>query len=143
MLVPGVCGVVEIDIFGQSVTGTTEVVARLRELAAAEAGRSNSARDLFRVLDRALRAGAKVSLQRGEARALLILLRVPAAATPHALQVNRRNLLGGLIHEYQRRSMTIEFLHPTGVTDSAASFTNTATPLEPTLRTPHPILASR
>lgn len=78
MLVTGVCGVVEIDIFGQTVSATPGAVARLRELAAAEAGRSNSARDLSLVLDRALRTGAKVSLQRGEARALLKLLRVPA-----------------------------------------------------------------
>ena len=27
---------------------------------------------------------------------------IPAAATPHSLQVNRRDLLGGLIHEYER-----------------------------------------
>jgi len=76
MLVTGVCGVVEIDIFGQTVSATTGVVARLRELA--EAGRSNSARDLSLVLDRALRTGARVSLQRGEARALSKLLRAPA-----------------------------------------------------------------
>jgi hypothetical protein len=78
MLLTGFCGVVEIDIFGQTVSVTAGVAARLRELAAAEAGRSNSARDLSLVLDRALRTGAKVSLQRGEARALSKLLRTPA-----------------------------------------------------------------
>jgi len=69
--------VVEIDIFGQTVSASTDAVTRLRELAAAEAGRSNSARDLSLVLDRVLRTGAKVSLHRGETRALLKLLRAP------------------------------------------------------------------
>jgi putative transposase len=40
---------------------------------------------------------------------------IATVAPPHALYVDRRDLLGGLIHEYERRrSVTIEFLHPTG-----------------------------
>lgn len=64
----------EIDIFGRQVLASPGAVAKLRDLAAAEAGRSNSARDLSLVLERALRTGATVALQRGEARALVDLL---------------------------------------------------------------------
>ena len=40
---------------------------------------------------------------------------------PRALQVRRRDLLGGLIHELRaRRRMTIEFLHPTGMPNLAS-----------------------
>ena len=68
---------VELDIIGQKVSAPDGVISRLRELAAAEAGRSNSARDLSLVLERALRTHATVALQRGEARALIELLRPP------------------------------------------------------------------
>jgi hypothetical protein len=56
-------------------------VAKLRELAAARAAQSSSQRDLSLVVDRALRTGATVALQRGEARALLELLEAKAADT--------------------------------------------------------------
>ena len=65
---------VELDILGKTVSVPDAAVARLRELAAAEAGRSNTARDLSLVLDRALKTGAHVALHRGEARALVDLL---------------------------------------------------------------------
>ncbi|MGD0713066.1 MAG: hypothetical protein ABSB24_02630 [Gaiellaceae bacterium] len=56
-------------------------MAKLRELAAARAAQSSSQRDLSLVVDRALRTGATVALQRGEARALLELLEAKAADT--------------------------------------------------------------
>lgn len=97
ILAAGVCGVIEIHILGQAVHVSPAAVAELRDRAAAEAGRSNSARDLSLILDRALRTGATVALQRGEARALLTLLdHLPAnpelavlAATIHARQPPR------------------------------------------------------
>jgi hypothetical protein len=72
--------VTEIHLLGQVVHASRVAVAELRDQAASEAGRSNSARDLSLVLDRALRTGATVALQRGEARALLTLL--DSATTP-------------------------------------------------------------
>lgn len=66
-------GLVWLDVLGRVVTVSPAVAARLRDLAAAGAGRSLSQRDLSLVLERALRTGATVALQRGEARALLDL----------------------------------------------------------------------
>jgi hypothetical protein len=66
--------VIEIDIFGHLTSVSTDTLEKLRDRAAAEAGHSNSARDLSLVLDRALRTGATVALHRGETRALLTLL---------------------------------------------------------------------
>lgn len=79
MLAAGSAVSIEIDILGQTVTVSPTAVAKLRDLAAAEVGRSNSARDLSLVLDRALRTGAMVALHRGEARALLDLLHTHSA----------------------------------------------------------------
>ena len=65
---------VELDILGATVSASKEAIARVRDLAAAQAGRSASARDLSLVLERALNARSKVALQRGETRALLDLI---------------------------------------------------------------------
>jgi hypothetical protein len=65
-----------LDILGRMLTVSPAVVGRLRDLAAARAGQSSSQRDLSLVLERAVRTGATVALQRGEARALLELLEV-------------------------------------------------------------------
>lgn len=65
---------IAIDISGQRVGVSRDAAARLRDSAAAEAGHSNSARDLSLILDRALHTGATVALHRGEARALVKLL---------------------------------------------------------------------
>jgi hypothetical protein len=70
----GVCRVIELDICGTAITASSSLVARLRDLAAARAGFSSAQRDLSLLLDRALRTGAIVALQRGEARALLELV---------------------------------------------------------------------
>jgi len=66
--------VIEIDILGHLMTVSTDTLKKLRDRAAAEAGRSSFARDLSLVLDRALRTGATVALHRGETRALFALL---------------------------------------------------------------------
>ena len=79
ILAGGAAAVIEIDILGQAVRVSPTAVGKLRDLAAAEAGRSNSARDLSLVLDRALRTGTIVALHRGEARALLKFLDREAA----------------------------------------------------------------
>jgi len=63
-----------LDILGRMLTVSPALVGRLRDLAAARAGQSSSQRDLSLVLERAVRTGATVALQRREARALLELV---------------------------------------------------------------------
>jgi hypothetical protein len=70
----GMAALLRLDILGGTLTASPAVVGRLRDLAAARAGQSSSQRDLSLVLDRALRTGATVALQRREARALLELV---------------------------------------------------------------------
>lgn len=65
---------IQLDILGRPVTAAEQTVACVRDLAAAQAGRSASARDLSLVLDRVLKTGARIALRRGEARALVDLL---------------------------------------------------------------------
>lgn len=67
---------IQLDILGRSFSAPENSIARLRDLAAAQAGRSASDRDLSLVLDRALKTGAHVVLHRGEARSFLSLLAV-------------------------------------------------------------------
>jgi hypothetical protein len=68
-----------LDILGRMLTVSPALVGRLRARAAARAGQSSSQRDLSLVLERALRTGATVALQRGEARALLELVETEPA----------------------------------------------------------------
>jgi hypothetical protein len=63
-----------LDILERTLTASPAVVGKLRDLAAARAGHSSSQRDLSLVLDRAVRTGATVALQRADARALLELV---------------------------------------------------------------------
>jgi hypothetical protein len=70
----GVCGMIELDIYGSVIEVSRSAVVRLRDLAAARAGGSSAQRDLSLLLDRALGTHTKVALQRGEARALLELV---------------------------------------------------------------------
>jgi hypothetical protein len=63
-----------LDILGRMLTVSPALVGRLRDLAAARAGQSSSQRDLSLVLERAVRTGATVTVQREEARALLELV---------------------------------------------------------------------
>ena len=65
---------IELDILGEKVSAPSGAVTRLRDLAAAAAGRSSSARDLSLVLDRAIQTKTTVALHRGETRALSSLL---------------------------------------------------------------------
>jgi hypothetical protein len=66
--------VIGLDILGRVVTASPSVIAKLRDLAAAGAGRSLPQRDLSLALDRALRTQSTIVLQRGEVRALLELV---------------------------------------------------------------------
>ena len=65
----GMARLVRLGVLGRSLTASPALVGRLRDLAAARAGQSSSQRDLSLVLDRAVRTGATVALQRGDARA--------------------------------------------------------------------------
>lgn len=64
---------VTLEIQGRAVRISREQVARARDLAAAESGRSLPLRDLALVLDLALTVQRVIVLRRGEARELLQL----------------------------------------------------------------------
>jgi hypothetical protein len=67
--------VIELDIMGK-ITSIADVDARrLRDAAAAVAGRSAGHRDLSLLLDRALETHRRIALQRGEQRALDAILK--------------------------------------------------------------------
>jgi hypothetical protein len=65
---------IELDITGVLTTLEDGDAQRLRDAAAAAAGRSGAHRDLSLLLDRALATHKRIALQRGEARALEELL---------------------------------------------------------------------
>jgi hypothetical protein len=62
--------VIVLDVPGGQVELRREDVARLRDTATAQSGRSSAARDLSLLLDRAL-TGARVVLRRAEVKALI------------------------------------------------------------------------
>jgi len=64
---------IDLDVHGHMVGVPREVVSRLAAAAAARAGISSRHRDLSLLLGRALESG-KVTLTRGEARALRVVL---------------------------------------------------------------------
>ena len=65
---------VQLDVIGQLVTLSEREAKELRAVAGAEAGRSSTRRDLSLLLDRGLRTGTTVALNRAEARELADLL---------------------------------------------------------------------
>ena len=65
---------ITIDLNGRSCALTREPLAELRDLAAGDAGRASSRRDLSLILEQALCDRRAVVLRRGEARALASLL---------------------------------------------------------------------
>ena len=66
--------VVKLDVIGQLVTLSEREAEELRDVAAGEAGRSTSRRDLSILLERGLRTKTTVALSRAEARELTDLL---------------------------------------------------------------------
>ena len=85
----GLAAVIDLDILGQAFSVSAQAAAGLRDFAAAEAGRSASARDLSLVLTRALNTNTKVALHRGEARALLTPLATHAADNAELAALDR------------------------------------------------------
>ncbi len=65
---------IELDIMGKVASIADVDARRLRDAAAAEAGRSAGHRDLSLLLDRALETHRRIALQRGEQRALEAIL---------------------------------------------------------------------
>jgi hypothetical protein len=72
---------IELDVAGQTVTVPRDFVSALAAAAAARAGVSSRHRDLSLLLGRALGSG-KVSLSRGEARALDAVLEESGLTLP-------------------------------------------------------------
>lgn len=66
--------VVKLDVIGELVTLSEREAEELRDVAAAEAGRSTSRRDLSILFERGLRTKTTVALSRAEARELADLL---------------------------------------------------------------------
>ena len=66
--------VVKLDVIGQLVTLSEREAEELRDVAAADAGRSSTRRDLSLLLERGLRTKTTVALSRAEARELAELL---------------------------------------------------------------------
>ena len=66
--------VVKLDVIGTLVTLSEREAAGLRDVAAADAGRSTSRRDLSLLLERGLRTRTTVAISRAEARELAELL---------------------------------------------------------------------
>lgn len=83
----GFVAVIELDIMGDIVSIQDNDARRLRDAAAAEAGRSAGHRDLSLLLDRALQTRRRVAVHRGEQRALEEILE--KEKLPH-LQLIRR-----------------------------------------------------
>jgi hypothetical protein len=65
---------VELDVIGQRVTLSEREAEELRDVAAADAGRSTNRRDLSILLERGLRTKTTVALSGAEARELADLL---------------------------------------------------------------------
>jgi hypothetical protein len=65
---------VQLDVIGTLVTLSEREAEALRDLAAADAGRSTTRRDLSLLLERGLRTKTTVALSRAEARELADLL---------------------------------------------------------------------
>ena len=66
--------VVKLDVIGKLVTLSEREAEELRDVAAADAGRSSTRRDLSLLLERGLRTRTTVALSRPEARELAELL---------------------------------------------------------------------
>ena len=66
--------VVKLDVIGKLVTRSEREAEELRDVAAADAGRSSTRRDLSLLLERGLRTRTTVALSRAEARELAELL---------------------------------------------------------------------
>ena len=66
--------VVKLDVIGTLVTLSEREAEGLRDVAAADAGRSTSRRDLSLLLERGLRTRTTVAISRAEARELAELL---------------------------------------------------------------------
>jgi hypothetical protein len=80
--------VIELDIMGDIVSIQDNDARRLRDAAAAEAGRSAGHRDLSLLLDRALQTRRRVAVHRGEQRALEEILE--KEELPHLQLIRRR-----------------------------------------------------
>jgi hypothetical protein len=65
---------VKLDVIGKLVTLSEREAGELRDVAAADAGRSTTRRDLSLLLERGLRTKTTVALNRAEARDLAELL---------------------------------------------------------------------
>jgi hypothetical protein len=65
---------VKLDVIGKLVTLSEREAKELRDVAAADAGRSTTRRDLSLLLERGLRTKTTVALSRAEARELVELL---------------------------------------------------------------------
>jgi predicted O-methyltransferase YrrM len=76
---------VQLDVIGKLVTLSEREAEALREVAAADAGRSTSRRDLSLLLERGLRTKTTVALSRAEARELADLLATGAFGSNLAL----------------------------------------------------------
>ena len=85
---------IELDVAGQTVTVPRDVVSALAAAAAARAGVSSRHRDLSLLLGRALGAG-KVTLSRGEARALDAVLEEAGLSLPQQDGAGRGADAGG------------------------------------------------
>jgi hypothetical protein len=75
--------VIELDIIGDVASINDEDALRLRDAAAAQAGRSAGHRDLSLLIDRALKTRRRVALQTGERRALEAMLETEEFADLH------------------------------------------------------------
>jgi hypothetical protein len=79
--------VIDLDILGNIASIDDDDARRLRDAAAAEAGRSAGHRDLALLLDRALETRRRIAVHRGEQRALEAILEREEFAD---LQLNKR-----------------------------------------------------
>jgi hypothetical protein len=85
---------VKLDVLGTPVTLSEREAQELRDVAAADAGRSTTRRDLSLLLARGLRTKTTVALSRAEARELAELL--PTAALGSNLALLREALIQAL-----------------------------------------------
>jgi hypothetical protein len=85
---------VKLDVIGKLVTLSEREAEELRDVAAADAGRSTTRRDLSLLLERGLRTKTTVALSRAEARELAELL--TSAGSGSNLALLREALLSAL-----------------------------------------------
>jgi hypothetical protein len=76
---------VKLDVIGKLVTLSEREAKELRDVAAADAGRSTTRRDLSLLLERGLRTKTTVALSRAEARELAELLTSAGSSSNLAL----------------------------------------------------------